>query len=205
MITVSIIYPRIRAPRVSENRYSFTEAAQKASNHCVRTKSTTSPLFLSALGLGLVAGLRSMTAPAIVSASARSGSLHLANSRLRFLATKTARNTFAGLAAGELIADKLPFTPNRTDAGPLVGRILSGGLCGATVAASERQSLALGSMVGGLAAVAGAYAGYQLRRRAVQQGHVPDFVVATFEDAIALLGGALAVKLISKERPEITS
>ena len=137
-----------------------------------------------------------MTAPAILSASARSGGIDLTGSRLRFLGSAAARNSFAVLAAGELIADKLPFIPNRTDPVPLVGRLVAGGLCGAAVAVAEGRSLGLGLALGGLGAAVGAFAGYHLRRRATRQGHVPDLEAALIEDTLAVLGGAAAVKAI---------
>jgi uncharacterized membrane protein len=43
-------------------------------------------ILVLAFGLGVVAGLRSMTAPAIVSWAARLGGLHLAGTPLAFLA-----------------------------------------------------------------------------------------------------------------------
>ena len=137
-----------------------------------------------------------MTAPAIVSASARSGEIDLTKSRLRFLGSTAARNSFAALAAGELIADKLPFIPNRTDPAPLVGRLAAGGLCGAAMAVAERRPLGLGLALGSLGAAVGAFAGYHLRRWATRQGHVPDLEAALIEDTLAVLAGAAAVKAI---------
>ena len=56
---------------------------------------------------------------------------------------------FSAFAIGELIADKLPFIPNRTSPGPLFGRIVLGALCGATLCAAGGYSLAVGSILGG--------------------------------------------------------
>jgi uncharacterized membrane protein len=95
-----------------------------------------------------------------------------------------------------LIADKLPFTPNRTDPAPLAARLVAGGLCGAAVAVAEGRPLGLGLALGSLGALAGTFAGYHLRRLATRQGHVPDLEAALIEDTLAVLAGAATVKSI---------
>jgi uncharacterized membrane protein len=140
-----------------------------------------------------VAGLRSMTAPALVSRAAASGDLVLRNSRLRVLARSSPAKTFMLLAAGEIIADKAPFIPNRTDAGPLVARMVSGGLCGAALCLAGRQPAMAGAVIGSLAAIGGAFLGYQVRRHAVQEQHLPDLGVALTEDLLAITGGLTAI------------
>lgn len=132
-----------------------------------------------------------MTAPAVVSGSARCGDLNLRGTPLEFLGSAAAANTFAVLAAGEIIADKTPAIPNRTDPFPLAGRAMTGGLCGAAIALSSRKPLVWGALLGGAAAIGGAFLGYQLRKRATRQAGLPDFVVALCEDALAV-GSALA-------------
>ena len=66
----------------------------------------------------------------------------------------------------------------------------------ATVRRSWRQSLVLallGGLLGAVAlgAVAGTYGGYLARTKSVKALHVPDFVIALIEDAIAIGGGIL--------------
>lgn len=141
-----------------------------------------------------------MTAPAVLSRAARNGSPDLSKTKLSFLGSPTASNVFAALAAAELIGDKLPFIPNRTDVGPLIGRITSGGLCGAAITAAKGESLALGAVVGGVAAVIGTFAGYHLRHKAVHEAGAPPLVAAVIEDALAILGGTAAVKAFCEER-----
>ncbi|MGH9310283.1 MAG: DUF4126 domain-containing protein, partial [Vicinamibacterales bacterium] len=68
--------------------------------------------------LGAVSGSRSMLAPALVARA------HHASPAAPILAL---------LAGGEMMADKMPFIPSRTDALPLAGRIVSGALAGAAV------------------------------------------------------------------------
>jgi uncharacterized membrane protein len=68
-----------------------------------------------------------------------------------------------------------------------------GGLSGAAVAASGEQSIALGVVLGVAGATAGAFTGYQVRKRLVRVLKVQDFVIALFEDAVAIGGGLLIV------------
>ncbi|MGH7519548.1 MAG: DUF4126 family protein, partial [Gemmatimonadales bacterium] len=98
-------------------------------------------LFL-AFAIGVVAGLRSMTAPAAVAWAACFGWLHLEPTPLAFLGSAVARYVLLALMLGELVVDKLPFTPGRTRPGPFAGRILAGGLAGAALAAGLEHSLA---------------------------------------------------------------
>ena len=68
------------------------------------------PLFL-ALGIGVVAGLRSLTAPALVAWAAHCKWLKLDHSVLGFLGSTAAVVVLSLLAIGELVMDKLPFAP----------------------------------------------------------------------------------------------
>jgi uncharacterized membrane protein len=148
-------------------------------------------ILLCAFLLGCVCGLRSMTAPAVVAWGAHLGWLHLDGSLLVFFASKISLVVFSLFAVGELIADKLPFIPPRTQAGPLGVRILFGAACGAAVCISAGASLVLGAVLGGLGGVAGAFAGYHYRRRFSSM--LPDFPLALLEDLVAVGGGLLLV------------
>ncbi len=145
-----------------------------------------------AAGLGIIAGLRSFTAPAAVSWAAHSKSLALSPG-LRFLKSKVSRNVALALAAGELVADKLPSTPNRTDPGPFAARIVSGALCGAAIYSSARRSSFKGALLGGLGTVAGTFVGYEVRRRLGNRLDVPDAALAVIEDMLAVAGSASIV------------
>jgi uncharacterized membrane protein len=46
--------------------------------------------------------------------------------------------------------------------------------------------LLAGAVVGGIGAVVGSFAGYEIRRRIVTNLHVKDLFVAIFEDVIAI-------------------
>jgi uncharacterized membrane protein len=146
-------------------------------------------ILLYAFLLGCICGLRSMTAPAVVAWGAHLGWLHLDGSLLAFFANKISLVIFSLFALGELIADKLPFIPPRTQAGPLGVRILFGAVCGAAVCISAGASLLLGAFLGGLGSVAGAFAGYHYRRQFSSM--LPDLALALLEDLVAVGGGFL--------------
>jgi uncharacterized membrane protein len=144
------------------------------------------------VAIGIVAGLRSMTAPAAVAWAARFGWLHLEGTPLAFLGSAIATYPLAVLMLAELIADKLPKTPSRTRPGPFIGRIVTGGLAGAALTAGAGRSLLLGAVLGALGAVAGTLGGYTARTRLVRALGVRDHVIALAEDAVAV-GGALLI------------
>jgi uncharacterized membrane protein len=150
-------------------------------------------VLLLAFLIGVIAGLRSFTAPAVTAWAAHRQWLNLHNSPLSFMGSATAVVVFTLLALGELVADQLPSTPSRTDPPGLIARIVFGGLSGAAVAASGSQSIALGAILGMAGGIAGALAGYQARTRLVRALKVPDFVIACVEDAVAIGGGLLMV------------
>jgi uncharacterized membrane protein len=148
-----------------------------------------------AFGIGVVAGLRSLTAPAVVSWAAYLGWLNLQGSPLAFMGSIAAVASFSLLALVEYVADLLPKTPNRTTPIPLIARILMGSLSGACLCASASQSLLVGAMLGGIGGVIGAFAGYQARTRLVNGLKVKDTLIAIPEDLVAIGLGYYLVSL----------
>lgn len=139
-----------------------------------------------ALGIGAVAGLRALTAPAAVAWAAHVGWLHLHDSPLAFMASTWAVILFSAMAIFELVGDLLPKTPKRTAPAPLAARIISGGFCGACVCVSANQSLFLGAGLGGIGALVGTFTGYELRKRLVTGLNVKDLFIALPEDLVAI-------------------
>jgi uncharacterized membrane protein len=151
-------------------------------------------VFVLALGIGIVAGLRSLTAPAVVAWGAHLGWLNLHGSRLAFIGSTTVVAILSVLAIGELIADKLPMTPKRTAPAPLIARVITGGLCGACLCAATGQSSVIaGALLGGIGGIVGAFLGYNIRRRL--DLHIKDLAVALCEDVVAV---GLALFLVSR-------
>lgn len=149
--------------------------------------------FLLSFLLGFVDGLRSLTAPAIVCWAAHLGWLHLAGTKFAFVDHRSALLVFTLLAVIELVVDKLPNTPARTAPVGLIARIVLGGASGLALATGAGISVSLAGVIASLGAIAGAFAGYHIRRAVVFRAHLPGFVVAIAEDAIAIVGGFLIV------------
>jgi uncharacterized membrane protein len=152
-------------------------------------------LNLAALGLallmGVVAGSRSMLAPAAVAWAAWLGRLEAGSGWLLVFGHPLARWIWSALSAGELVTDQLPFTPSRTVPFQFGGRIVSGGLCGAAIGAAA-DSAHLGGVAGVVGAVIGTLGGRALRGRlAATFGN--DHPAALVEDALAL---ALALAVV---------
>jgi uncharacterized membrane protein len=141
--------------------------------------------------IGVIAGLRSLTAPAVVSWAARLGWLHLENTSLAFLGFAYTPYILSLLAIGELIADKLPKTPSRKAAPGFTARVVTGALCGAALSATG-GAMGPGLIAGGLGAVAGTLGGYEFRARLVRANGGKDLPIALLEDAIAI-GGAILI------------
>jgi uncharacterized membrane protein len=142
--------------------------------------------YLLALGIGFVAGLRTFTAPAAISWAACLGTLTLHGTPLSFMGSKAAVAIFSLLALAEYVGDLLPKTPSRTAPGPLIARIISGGLCGACLFIGGGHSGLPGAVLGGIGAVIGAYAGYHARRKIVETLKVKDAMIAIPEDWVAI-------------------
>jgi uncharacterized membrane protein len=143
--------------------------------------------------IGCVAGVRAMTAPAIVCWGARLGWLHFAGTGFAFLDHTATLVIFTLLALVELTTDKLPKTPARTTSPQLITRILFGGFSGAALAVSSGGTIIAGALAGAVGAAIGTFAGYHIRRAIVTQVHLPDFAVAVLEDLLAISGGLFVV------------
>jgi uncharacterized membrane protein len=148
-----------------------------------------------AVGIGVVAGLRALAAPAVLAWAAKLRWIRLGNSPFATIISAKASKRITDLAVSELIADKLPFTPSRLKAGPLASRIVSGAVCGATIYGVVKRPLMEGAVLGGVGAIAGAFAGYHMRKRLSR--HMPDLGVAVLEDALAIGGGILITTLVA--------
>lgn len=145
---------------------------------------------LLAAGMGAAAGLRSLTPPAVLTWAATQKMIPLGDSPVGELVVAKASRKVMELALGELIADKLPFTPNRISPGPLAARVASGAVCGAVISYSARKPVREGAIFGALGAIVGAFAGYYVRKKLVRQ--MPAFAVALAED-ILTIGASFAI------------
>jgi uncharacterized membrane protein len=144
-------------------------------------------LVLLAIGIGFVAGLRSLTAPAIVCWGAHLGWINLHGSPLSFMGSTVAVGILTLLAILELVGDKLPQTPARTTAFPLIARLIMGALCGACLYAAGAATPLVGAILGAIGAVIGTFAGYHIRHALVSGLKVKDVLIAIPEDIIAIV------------------
>jgi uncharacterized membrane protein len=147
---------------------------------------------LLAFLIGVFAGLRSLTAPAVVSWATYLGWLKLDGPLAQFGHVASVA-IFTVLAIAELVTDKLPKTPARTAPLGLGARIVTGAISGVAVAVAGNQAAALGAVLGAVGGVVGAFAGYQARVRLVKALGTRDLFVALLEDAIAIAGSMLVV------------
>jgi uncharacterized membrane protein len=142
-----------------------------------------------AFGIGIVAGLRAMTAPAVVCWAAHLDWISLQGTHFSFMGTRIALIIFTIAAVGEIVNDKLPKTGPRTALPSVVTRIITGGLSAATLAVGAGGALWMSVLLGVIGVLVGTFGGYQVRTKTVKALHSPDFPIALLEDAIAVFGG----------------
>jgi uncharacterized membrane protein len=145
-----------------------------------------------AISMGAVAGLRPMTALAVLTLSLRRGWIRPVNPYVKIVSAGASKRVIE-FAVSELVADKLPFTGSRLGTAQLAWRIASGAICGAVVHGTVRRPTAEGAILGGLGSLAGAVIGHHVRQRLNRD--MPDLVVALLEDTVALGAGAAIVGL----------
>lgn len=150
------------------------------------------PVLFLAFLIGVVAGLRAVTAPAAVSWAAKLGWLNLEGTPFAFLHYTISPVIFTILALGELVNDKLPKTPSRKAPASFVIRIVMGAFSGAAIGAS-RESLFAGLILGAIGAVVGTLGGYEARVRLTRLFGGKDLPAALLEDAVAIACGFLIV------------
>jgi uncharacterized membrane protein len=148
-------------------------------------------VILLSLLIGIVAGLRTMTAPAAVAIGARYGSIAVAGTPLAFMGYAWTPWILGALAVGELIADQLPATPSRKVPMQFAARVLTGALSGATLAAPH-SSLVAGLIAGIVGAAIGTLGGAAFRAR-LAAAFGRDRPAALIEDAVAIGAAALIV------------
>jgi uncharacterized membrane protein len=147
--------------------------------------------------LGLVTGMRSMTAMAVLCWFAYKGDLSLDDTWASWAAKLATAIIFTVLALGELVADKLPKTPNRIAPGPLLVRVVMGGLVGSIVAAGLNGSGVEGIILGVGGALIGSFGGFLVRRELVSRLDCKDWHVALAEDATAIICAVLAMGVVT--------
>ncbi len=147
---------------------------------------------LLAFLIGLLAGLRSLVAPATTAWAVYLGWLRLERP-LSLIGSFPSVAILTLLAAVEIIADKLPNTPNRTAPAGLIARIVTGALTGACVATAGGQGILPGALLGAVGGMTGCFAGFVARTRLVKALPGSAIYVALIEDLVALVGSLWVV------------
>ncbi len=149
------------------------------------------PFLIAAFVLGIVCGLRVMTAFAAVSWAASSQQLPLQGTWLSFLGFRFTPYITSLLAVGEIINDKLPKTPSRLVPPQFSTRVVMGALTGSAIALASGH-LALGALAGIVGSVVGTLGGAK-GRALLAKSFGRDLPAALLEDVIAI---ALAVVVV---------
>jgi uncharacterized membrane protein len=149
-------------------------------------------IYLLALLIGVVAGLRAMTAPAVVSWAACCGWLNLQGGWLAFLGHAWTPWILSLLALGELVTDQLPRTPSRTVPVQFGTRIVAGAVCGAALAFAGAAPWIGGLVAGAIGAVIGTLGGRAARAK-LATAFGRDRPAAFLEDIVAIGGAVLVV------------
>ena len=148
--------------------------------------------------LGGLTGLRSMTPMAVLCLFAWRGHMEIHHSWAFWATRGVTALIFAVLAVGELIGDKLPKTPNRTDPFPLFARIVFGGLVGAICATALKGSVIEGAMLGSVSALVGTFLGFHTRHHfVVQKSSMNATCVALTEDVLTVALSFIAMGIVT--------
>ena len=152
-------------------------------------------LYILALLIGVIAGLRAMTAPAAVAWGSYLGWLPVTGTWASFMGHWIAVGIFTILAIVELVADQLPSTPSCKVPPQFGTRIVVGAFCGAVIGATAGATIG-GLVAGAIGAVIGTLGGAEVRGRlSVAFGKDPP--AAFIEDAVAIIGGLLIVAAVA--------
>ncbi|MGN6445905.1 DUF4126 family protein [Amnibacterium sp.] len=156
------------------------------------TDDTAIPLPARSALLGVLSGGRSMTPLAALALGHDRASLRGAWQDWPVLGSPAGRAALVLAALGELVVDKLPFTPSRTKPPALLGRITTGAVAGAAIGTlAGSDGWRRGAVLGAAGALVGTFAGAAFRSAGATTG-VPDVVFALLEDVV-VVGGSAAV------------
>jgi len=153
-------------------------------------------ILLTAAALGALTGMRSMAGPMLLTQELSERPAGGDNIVERFLASEGAARLLTLMAGGEMLADKSPAMPDRTDALPLAGRAVIGSLTAAAFAIHRRHSVFVPAAVGAASAVVSTFAAYHARRLVTRKLHVPQRLMGLMEDAVVVALGKRVARAI---------
>ena len=163
-----------------------------------RRPSLTPMMIRRSVQLGTVAGMRSQL-PLTLLAGAVQACPRPRNRAVPFSWLQSPRVLAASsvAAVGEMLGDKLPWTPSRLAPGPLLGRLVFGGAAAAGLAVVLGGPVLPTTAMGAAGAAFGAVVGNRARVRLVEATGIPDPLWAVVEDSIAVLLGLDAVRTLA--------
>jgi len=162
----------------------------------MKRKLTITHPFWQVLGIGALAGLRSASAPAITShILSHHHSKRLEGTQLDFMQSKTVTNVLMLLALGEVVMDKMPFTPNRIKPAGVAFRCLSGVLAGASISKATGGKIGAGALFGAASALASTYISFIVRKSTVKATGIIDPIIGGLEDALVFGAGTTLIRI----------
>ncbi|MBC8099730.1 MAG: hypothetical protein H7Y11_09835 [Armatimonadetes bacterium] len=139
--------------------------------------------------LGLLVAMRSMTASATVVDYLAKHPTYRRNDAIgRIISDPTIALLTKAMAGGEMLLDKMPFMPSRTDFVPLIGRMGVAGMLAARLAKPNERILAI--VTASVSAAIGSYVARDMRVRVAQQLNGNHIAPGLAEDAL-VVGGSL--------------
>ncbi len=165
------------------------------------TKSAEKNLYLRTVGLGVMSGMRSMSAPWLLSYRATKEPRAFKGTWLGWLGYPQIRSLFTLMELGELAVDKTSLLPSRISPLPLVGRVQLGAFAGAAAFTEADKPALLGSIVAAIGAIASSFLFYYLRRSVARKTGLPDLPLALIEDATLAGIGLAVLRSYSPPRP----
>lgn len=148
-----------------------------------------------AMMIGVAAGMRSQIPNAVLAWHRDDVPFSARWRRWPLFRNRWGRRLLLASGTGELIGDKVPGIPPRTEPGPLLGRLFFGGIAGAAVGSERggKEPIVRGALLGMGGAAIGAVGGTKTRAAVVEMTGLPDPAVAIVEDAAAVSLANLAV------------
>jgi uncharacterized membrane protein len=144
--------------------------------------------YLSTTLLGVLAGMRSMTPPTLVSLYLNRNQQLRNGALTNVLGSGNSLTAFTLLALGEITADKFPQAPNRTFAPAVFGRLGTSALSSAAVAEAHGENRTVAAALSAAVTGVATFATFQARMAANQ--YLPNPVTGVIEDGILLSIGA---------------
>jgi uncharacterized membrane protein len=145
------------------------------------------------VGLGIIAGMRTIPAPVFVNEILKRRSPGRLNQPLKLIRSDNIGLISKLLAAGELIVDKLPSTPSRANPAGLAARCLSGALAGACIFNANGKNSICGAFLGCLTAGMATFLSHALRKKIVSKTRIDDPWIGAMEDALVMASGLVLV------------